>query len=71
MSDIKLRDVVDALLKDITFEGPVTVDDCLAVANALKDAAPKASIEVHFHTGHPGDEVVIRVDSLERKFLVT
>lgn len=62
---------IDAMLADLEFVAPVEVADCTAVYAALKEALPESLVEVYFHTGHPSDEVVIRVDQLVRKVTVS
>ena len=65
------RTIIDAMLADIAFTGPVEVEDCKAVYTALKEALPDTLVEVYFHTGAVGDDVVIRVDNLVRKVAIS
>lgn len=68
---IPVHEIVDAMLADIAFKAPVTVEDCASVFSALKEALPKATVEVYFHTGLPGDVVVVRADVITRKVKVS
>jgi hypothetical protein len=61
----------DGMLLDLAFKAPVTVEDVTAVRDALRLALPGTAVEVYFHTGARGDDVVIRVDGVTRKVAVS